>query len=470
VTASLLATAIGLGLVTLAEAAGPIRTAETRTPAVSIPDGFDWPADEEHLYRISGGLRSPGRTIPDEFSVPQQRTHGWHLFSGVTQPSQEGNPHSLPIFLTWYTADETFDQSEDRRLRRIHLSLEPSSQFLAAARRPLAGALEATGLSESARFDPDQFFEVHPGEAVFSHVAFNQDLHEFIRENGYYKRDVLNQLSDRNQVRIPLSPVPRHAVSLKFAWWPIARSKVTPLPDWDFDRRNPGDGRIPPSRWKRVVAVDPTGRVNTVRSLALGGTVHLNPKVVGLDRFFAVELSPAEADSANSDLRIRMSALEILGRNLQAGDYVVLTALHIATNEFDPWVFTTFWWHDDPNLRPYADQRTPDVQGVWRNYLMDCSYNINRPREPNGDINAAYNPWLELFDRGGLRSSCMSCHARSVYAPRTSPTRLTRTNPDRLESDDVNGFIASPDGPLDPAFARGTIDLHRIWTILTRSR
>ena len=300
---TLLAFAFSLCLMHRIEAADA-----ARPPAVSIPDGFDWPADEEHLYEISGGLRSPTRNIPDQFSVTEQRTHGWHLFAGVTQPSQEGNSHSLPVFMTWPTADETFDQSEDRRGRRIRLPLEPSTQFLAAARRPVAGILGAAGLSESARFDPDQFFEAHPGEAVFSHVAFNEDLHNFIRENGYYKRSVLNQLSDRTQVRIPLNPVPRRAVSLKFAWWPIARSKVTPLPVWDFDPRNPGDGRNPPSRWKRVVAVDPTGHATSVRSLRLGGTIHLNPKVVGLDRFFVVELSEEEADNANSDLRIRMSA------------------------------------------------------------------------------------------------------------------------------------------------------------------
>ena len=93
---------------------------------------------------------------------------------------------------------------------------------------------------------------------------------------------------------------------------------------------------------------------------------------------------------------------------------------------------------------------------------MDVSYNINQPKSSNGTAPIAYSPWLELFQLGGTRSQCMACHARAAFGKGV----VASYNPKDPTTTDPNGFEASPDGVNDPAFQRGTVSLHRIWTIL----
>jgi tetratricopeptide (TPR) repeat protein len=55
-------------------------------------------------------------------------------------------------------------------------------------------------------------------------------------------------------------------------------------------------------------------------------------------------------------------------------------------------------------------------------------------------------------------------------AIRLNPNLFEAYNPKDPTTTDPNGFEASPDGANDPAFQRGTVSLHRIWTIFTRAQ
>jgi hypothetical protein len=235
---------------------------------------------------------------------------------------------------------------------------------------------------------------------------------------------------------------------------------------WDFDPRFPGDAKNPPTSWKTVVVVDAKGGQPAPSSITLGGFDHPNPKVVGLDKFYSVQLSAEEASLSNADFRLKQAAMDVLGRPLKEGDYLLMTAMHIATREFDPWVFTTFWWTDRPNQGPLADDMPNEVVGVWGNYVMDVSYNINNPKTSQGAAPISYNPWLELFQLGGTRSQCMACHARAAFGPGVKAS----FNPADMATSDQNGFEATPIDNNDPAFKPGTISLHRIWTMFTRAQ
>ena len=301
---------------------------------------------------------------------------------------------------------------------------------------------------------------------AFSHVAFNQEMYDFIRDNKYYQRSTLNQLIDPALALKPIADPPLKGVSLKFSWWPVSPTGFTPVPVWDFNPRFPGDAKNPPDTWPRVVIVDPIGGQTPLSSVTLNGYSHANPPVVSLKQFYSVQISTEEAALANADFRINIAAKEVLGRPLQAGDYLVMTAMHIATREFDPWVFTTFWWSDMPDAGPLASGRPDTITGVWRNYVMDISYNINNPKTDQGQPPVAYNPWLELFQLGGTRSQCMACHARAAFGSGV----IASFNPTSMATSDANGFNASPNGASDPNFQPGTLSLHRIWTIFTRAQ
>jgi hypothetical protein len=447
--------------------------------AVPIAPGNNWPETPEHLYQISGGIKTPTQAIPGVIDIHAQRRHGWSLFVGVTAPSNSSSADSLPVFHTWYTVEEAFDSSEgkvDCANRRPLIRLELPTQLLLATPNPARAALTKSGLGPSVRFDPDPglfrnlaekrvMFD-HDGVVAFSHVAFNQEMYDFIRDNKYYSKDTLNSLINPAKSRVPIQDPPVRGVSLKLSWWPAAPDGLTPVPVWDNDPRFAGDAKNPPTTWNRVVVLDPTNNHTAPASVKLGGYDHPNPKVVGLDKFYSVKVTAEEADLANADFRIKRAATDVLGRPLQQGDYLLLTAMHIATREFDPWVFTTYWWHDTPDDGPFAADRPASVSGLWKNYVMDVSYNINNPKTQEGSVPVAYNPWLELFQLGGTRSQCMACHARAAFGKGV----LASYNPKDPTTADPNGFEASPNGKNDPAFQAGTVALHRIWTIFTRAQ
>ena len=100
----------------------------------------------------------------------------------------------------------------------------------------------------------------------------------------------------------------------------------------------------------------------------------------------------------------------------QAGDQLVLLAMHLTTREIPDWIWTTYWWHDRPDAGPFAADRPAAVAGVWRNYLMDVAYSAATPAEADGAPNIAFNPYLETF-AAGTRSNCMACHQGAVWTP-----------------------------------------------------
>ena len=436
--------------------------------AVDFPKGFDYPRDSKYLFQIT-----------QDVNVKAQREHGWHLFAGATQPSIPGDPESLPIFQTWFGEDETFAKEDTESLNKIRtftIKMSPPTQLLLSDDNPLRNALKTTGIIPEDRWDPDlnqvstvngkSLQSAHNGPAAtFSHVLFNKTMHNFIRDNKYYSKKQLNTLIDPAVVRKSIKPTPPGSISMKISWWPIAKEGLTALPVWDFDPRFPGDAKNPPNDWKRIVVVDPTGKNDAPPSFDFNKRTFNNPKKVGLENFYYEQLTDEEAQAANANWRLLAAANTVLGRALQGGDYIVMVAMHINTVEFSPWVFTSFWWHDKPNESEWAEFRTNDVKGKWANYLMGVSYNINTPREPNGNADIIYNPYLELFQAGGTRTSCMSCHARAAY----SPTMRASYNPKITGTTDPKGFIPIPDGANDPAFKTGTLNLNTIWTIQTRS-
>lgn len=444
-----------------------------------LPAGFDWPAGPVRLWQISGGIKSAGLNIPGKIDMVAQRQHGWSLFAGATQPSDAKNPKSLPVFHTWYTVEEAFDSTAgkvDCAERNPLIRLTLPTQLVQELQQPMRNLLQQNGVEPSARFDLDPSLVQNPQKLApqgvadepiaFSHVAFNKEMYDYLRDNKYYSKAVLDGQIDANRVRKPLAETPVRGISLKFSWWPAHPDRLTPVPVWDFDPRFPGDTKNPPSSWKRIVAVDPVGGLKPPASLRLGQFEHANPQVIPIGRFYAVQVTAEEAALANADFRIKKAAQEVLGRTLQEGDYLLMTAMHIATREFEPWVWLTYWWTDAPGKGPLAQDIPSIVKGVWRNYVMDVSYNINNPKTSAGAAPVAYSPWLELFQLGGMRSQCMACHARSAYGPGVRAF----FNPKDMATADPNGFEASPTDAKDSVFQKGTLFLQRVWTIQTRAQ
>jgi hypothetical protein len=250
----------------------------------------------------------------------------------------------------------------------------------------------------------------------------------------------------------------------------VAKGARTPLPVWDYDPVNRPDpfnrnGAYDSATtndmltWKRIVVIDASGVEPKP-----GETVDANyrgqkfrARVVPVRRFYAVTLSAADVAAANEVMP--GAARGVLGRDLATGDQLVLIAMHCTTKEIPDWTWMTFFWHDRPDDGPKAADRLPAnvLKGVWRNYLMDVSFDTTLPRENDGSPHIAYNPVLEARFPNGLLSNCMTCHRRSVW-PQEEFLPITRGD------ETVNKALFPPDGN-DPAFAGDKLHLDFLWSI-----
>jgi hypothetical protein len=390
-----------------------------------IPSGFDFPANKQTLeqYRTTG-------------NVAAQRLHVWNLFAGMTQPT----PDNLPIFETWYSEAEAFETGpalQGAGPRRVVRRFKSPDQFRSLPGSPAPQAA---------------------GNTLMSEVLFNFANYNHVRTKKLFVPEEVEKLLQTGDPdpKIPnnktIPAFPAESISLKTVWWPVAKGKVTPMPIWDPEA-NP---LIPSGNhyrtWARVVAIDPT-RTNIPANERMTVDFLTQPRpdshVVPLSAFYFRELDEQTATLAMQNGRLATFVQDVLGRPLQAGDFVVFAGTHLTTKEIDDWVWGTFWWHDRPNDGVFAADRPDKVTGVWRNYLMSASYDLNLPREADGTPHITFNPWLEAHFRQGIVSNCMNCHNRAAYKP----------------ANFLPIFRGNPDLQNDPAYAAGKLRPDFLWSI-----
>jgi hypothetical protein len=228
------------------------------------------------------------------------------------------------------------------------------------------------------------------------------------------------------------------------------------MPIWDPEARPDPASDNSYRTWPRTVAIDPTRTnvpPNETTTVSFLNVPRPNSHVVGLDKFHYVTIDAQTAANAMANGRLVQFVTDVLGRPLQEGDITVFAGSHLTTKEIDDWVWATFWWHDRPEVGPFAMDRTPGVQGVWRNYLMSTAYDVNLPREPQGTPHIAFNPWVEAGFNDGIVSNCMNCHHRA-----TSP--LVHFLPIRR---------GDPDLQTDPSYAAGRLRTDFLWSVPMRA-
>lgn len=341
-------------------------------PYTPIPSGFDFPADQAVLEKLRSAVR-----------VDEQRVHVWKVWAGMNQNAAHGGP----VWETWYSTDEVFSVSgpAEAAQRVLKRKFERPRQI-----KPLEAA----------------------GQSLFSFVLMNQSGRNHIRSNKYYLQATLTSLNSGFPAATPLpdrkiADFPGDSVSIKTVWQPVKQTGLTDLPIWDLQPTKPLNQSNDPSTWKRHVAVDPS------RITVPPGEMNMGRHVVPASSFYSVKLTASDIMNPN------------LPAGMQAGDLMVLVGMHVTTKEIPDWVWATFWWHDRPDDGPFAQNRVAEVPGVFRNYLMNISYDTNEPREFDGSPHSCMNPWLEARFVNGLASNCMTCHQRSTW-PQTSFLPVTR--------------------------------------------
>jgi hypothetical protein len=389
-----------------------------RTDYKPIPDGFDFPAPEKTLLdALKAG---------DEAKL---RTHAWMVFVGMTQPARPEDPTTEAIWETWYDGKkEVFSVgAAPQGVRTLQRDLTTPKQFLPQGEKPGPQAV---------------------GKSQMAFTLFNQELKDHTRspENKFYLKSSLQRI---NRAWPPQTPIvdrklkdyPVKAMSLKAVWMAVKKQGLTPLPIWDGVERVINAPPHDIDSWDRAILVDPSRKIipaGEKKDTNLFGKPFPQSHVVPLTAFYHFSLTAAQASKFP---------------DASEGDFAVLVAMHYTTKEIPNWVWATFWWHDKPNEGPFAQDRPADtvLKGLWRNYLMNVSYDMDLPKEPDATPHAVFNPWLEARFPNGVNSNCMTCHRQAVWKednPRGSFT-ITRGAPD----------------PNDPMFKDGT-KADFLWSLL----
>jgi hypothetical protein len=371
----------------------------------SIPPGFDFPAAASVLLRMR-----------DVVDVPAMRRHAWLLFAGMTRPAHGGGP----IWETWYPVEDVYP------IARPANSFEPSQQFLLAK-----------------ELDPKL-----PGSGVLSRIRFNSVAADHIRTNGLNDKNTLKKMLDDQEGIYPATTVPAFpadAIATKTAWAlvhqpdsTLGAADFTAVPVWD-----PPPGPLKtandPGSWPRCVAVDPRdgqeGRTARIPCHP-GKDPRLGPwTVIDLKRFYHVVLDASMAAQVGQMIQDRSVDTSDRLRPPRVGDFLVLVGLHVTTKEIPDWVWATFWWHDRPDVGPFAAGRPPHVRGYWRNYLMDTTLSMETALESDGNPKICFNPWIEAGQSRGVVANCMACHSRATYPPPADVNKFVRGRPDPVKSE-----------------------------------
>jgi len=354
--------------------------------------------------------------------MDNQRRHLWAVLARIVASGRD-NHH--PAFLDWPGEREVFAAQPQR-----------TTGF------PDGFVRSRTANESSDAGDPPLIRFIHYNPAAARHI----------RQQGLYRETTLRQLRASGPPHPEIAgnrtiaPLPRDAVVVMTAWWPVAADGLTPLPVWDADGRHRAQGSNSYLNWPRLVAVTPdTSRADPSarQPVAFAGRVLASPTLVPLDRLVHVPVTPTLAHAAADTPEAAKLSLLALGRPLQAGDFLALVGMHVMTAQISGGTWGTFWWHDSPATGPFATARPSDLPAPWRNYLMDATFDAVLPREADGTPNVCFNPWLDGglganphasgqdndMQNNGMQANCISCHNRASY-PLIEVLPVTRGHPD----------------------------------------
>ncbi|MCC8958754.1 hypothetical protein H8B02_36665 [Bradyrhizobium sp. Pear77] len=350
------------------------------------------------------------------------RAHAWKLWAGLTARSTQsyrGQP--LPIWETWLSEVEAFSTlaapaaaGEERILRPFSPLRQLRHEFLNAPQGlslQLATDADRTRLLAFVKLSPDAAGFVaaqHPmPDNSGGTVRYNRRA-DLLKLNNYFDK-VGAEVADRKILDFPAA-----AVDLKIVFLPVKAKGLTAIPIWDEPGSSSNPNNPTVDTWTKCVAVDPTNNGSGQTKIDCNGT-QIDAQVVGIDRFYAIELDSARAAVVSASLGLSGPAA------LEAGDYQVAVAMHVTTKEIANWTWQTFWWQDGkdpPNKFPGSVDDMPDsntVVGPWRNYAMCIADSIVVPaNDRNGKPIVCFNPYLEPGLSEGTSSNCMSCHARAT--------------------------------------------------------
>lgn len=394
---------------------------------------------------------TPGYVIDQWVSTgntSRMRGHAWDIWMSMAQPSGQaypvvnGSTGQLPVWDTWNSDNELFNTSVDttvttptatqygstdakRVMHPFHLARQ---QIHEAGPNPQASNDVAISFN---KFDPTAAaFILTPQATPFSEgVTFAINAQAEVAElNATWP-------ADTPVGRRAIIDFPRSALETKPVFLPVLADRLTPIPLWQGAAQSSNHKNPTPTTWTTCVLVDASKTAASDNQISPATDAQIAnaaiPTNYNCDKskflyapialFYAVRLDDAGAESFTALQGTTASR----GLTVKAGDYAVLTAMHVNTKEIDRWTWQTFYWQGSSQFDVGHPGSLGDVPAAlaapWSSYAMCTAYD----QVIAGQRVTCFNPYLETAAGipDGINSNCVSCHGMaSIGGSPTSPT------------------------------------------------
>lgn len=406
-------------------AAAPVAPPIAPIAPVDVPPGFNYP-----------GVRAEIETWADSWELAKITAKAWDLWAGLTSPTeQRADGVPLPVWETWCGSEEVFSKTCGKALR-------PARRFKNAVQLGHSGTASDVRLASFNKFNPPMaayLVKAQPGPGGASYDYTQQASLAALNQAW----PAGTSIAQRRVQEAPYAPPGGgqqgfSAIEIKPVLYLVKQTGLSPVPLWDglkgavsSDQSDCGRGATAachpaPNLWTTCALVDPARRDPAE---AAAPPVAATPEQIAAvpsslaagyscRAYFVTPLSAVYAFTLNAQEAQEFNAAQGNG-NAAAGDYAVLTAMHVSTKEIVNWTWQTYWWqpHGEPpdDFPGSKKQQTSKVAGLWRNYAMCTAYNQTQG-SASKEMAVCFNPYLETSSGipDGVQSNCMSCHGTAT--------------------------------------------------------
>jgi len=370
-----------------------------------IPSGFNFP--------------TPGAVIEQWASngnIPKIRAHGWDVSAAMSQPTDQiYRSKRLPVWNTWQSDSELFNtkttvpsrKGEDRILHPFHKAHQHTHL------RPNEEPVGDVPISFN-KFDPTAAKFILIKQAAPDGSGKNYAINApkgLAAINAAWPKDTA---AGTRTIR----DFPETAIETKPVFLPVLAGKLTAVPIWQGPNQATNKTNPTPDTWFTCVLVDATNSATSKLRAAKPGKIagatiatNFNCKTylyAPIGMYYSVKLDKAGAQGFTA----LQGTTTTTGVAVKAGDYAVLTAMHMNTKELDRWTWQTFYWQGDANHEvtfPGTLSDSPaSLKAPWNSYAMCTAYD----QIISGKRVVCFNPYLETSAGipDGINSNCVSCH------------------------------------------------------------
>jgi hypothetical protein len=378
---------------------------------------------KRQLIAATKKISPPGRYPEDENilnrmllaqNVPDMRSHAWAILSALTQDGASTSPD-------WEGANW---QGKCRiGLGNTNCPIGPPDVH--GELLHILPFLETAVQLKSTLTDKEAQFQV-------SSVLFNPVAITFIKRHKLTKETKWKRLLERHENRHSSRALrfARHSLVVKEIFEavepcdPAFPNCLHHIAVWSNKvKQESTDAKYPPvAAWSQSVL-----DVNLDTSIACDKTriypivaVDDHPVLsdeIPINCFHWIPVSPGSKSALSPNAGI-ISNKDSAWIPKKQNTYLILVGFHIASAELPNWVWSTFWWTNNPRNDQKAQDQPPGIAGSipWSFFSMNTTMSMVTPRDgADHGPDIIYNPYLEGAVNNGPVSNCLYCHQRAVY-------------------------------------------------------